>query len=224
MDYEEFMGIVKARRSIRAYSLDPIPEDYVDKVIEAARWAPTGANSQPFEFVVVKNNETKEQIRQIVEGAAMVTRRAKGPPPAMQRTYLATAPVLILVLGDPRYKEVYPKGSMRDEIFEASLSAAIENMHLGATALGLGGSLWVSIAPTASLKIKELLNIPQFLILKTIMPLGYAKTSPSPPVKKEPVCHEETYDMRKFRTDEEIGELIEKSVLFKGKLAQKWAV
>jgi FMN reductase (NADPH) len=224
VNFEEFMRIVKARRTVRVYKSDPIPDDYVDKVIEAGRWAPTGANSQPFEFLIVKKRETKEQIRQIVEGAAMVTSHAERSPPGTKRTFLATAPILILVLGDPRYKEVYPKGSMRDEIFQASLSAAVENMHLAATALGLGGSIWLTVAPTAGMKIKELLNIPQIFFLKTIMPLGYAETAPSPPVKREPVCHEERYDMRKFRNDEEISELIEESVLFKGRLTQKWIV
>ena len=54
MDYDSFLDLVKKRRSTHAFKPDPVPDEYVDKIIEAARWAPSGANSQPWEFIVVK--------------------------------------------------------------------------------------------------------------------------------------------------------------------------
>ena len=54
MDYESLLELIKKRRSIRGFKPDPIPDKYVDKIIEAARWAPSGANSQPWEFIVIK--------------------------------------------------------------------------------------------------------------------------------------------------------------------------
>ena len=54
MDYESFLELVQKRRSIRRFKSDQIPDEYVDKIIEAGRWAPSGFNLQPWEFVVVK--------------------------------------------------------------------------------------------------------------------------------------------------------------------------
>ena len=52
MDYGEFLRLVQQRRSIRAFTSDPVSDELVDQIIEAARWAPSGANSQPWEFIV----------------------------------------------------------------------------------------------------------------------------------------------------------------------------
>ena len=51
MQYEEFLEFVKTRRTIRAIKPDPIPNEWVVKILEAARWAPTGFNMQPLELV-----------------------------------------------------------------------------------------------------------------------------------------------------------------------------
>ena len=60
MDYEGFLELVQKRRSIRSLKADPIPDEQVDKVIEAARFAPSGFNLQPWEFVIVKDAELKK--------------------------------------------------------------------------------------------------------------------------------------------------------------------
>ena len=65
MDYDSFLELVKTRRSIHRFKPDPIPDEYIDKVIEAARWAPSGFNLQPWEFVVIKDPKLKDGIVQI---------------------------------------------------------------------------------------------------------------------------------------------------------------
>src|SRR5512139_2189033 len=65
MDIETFIDLLKSRRSIRAYKPDPIPDDAIQKIIEAARWAPSGANAQPWEFILVKDPATKEKMARI---------------------------------------------------------------------------------------------------------------------------------------------------------------
>jgi len=57
MDYDGFLELVKKRRSIRLFKPDAVPDEYIDKIIEAARWAPSGANVQPWEFLVIKKPE-----------------------------------------------------------------------------------------------------------------------------------------------------------------------
>ena len=54
MQFEGFAQVVKSRRTIRRFTADPIPDDYIEKILDVARWAPSGANSQPWEFIVIK--------------------------------------------------------------------------------------------------------------------------------------------------------------------------
>ena len=221
MDYDQVMQVIKKRRTTRVYTTNPLPDDYVDKVIEAACWAPTGANTQPFEFVVVKDRTAKAEIRRIFQETTYSLKKTDNPSRTSPGNYLENAPTLIVVLGDPRFKEAFPKGEQRDEILHASLSAAVQNMHLAAVSLGLGGSVWTTVSPAAGFKIKDLLNIPQVFIVKTIMPLGHPKATPSPPLRRAPVVHHETYDLSRFRREEEIQSIIGKTALFRGKLSLK---
>jgi len=66
MDYEGLRELVESRRSIRRFKPDPIPEEYIDKIIDVARWAPSGFNSQPWEFIVVRKPELKDSIVNMV--------------------------------------------------------------------------------------------------------------------------------------------------------------
>ena len=62
MDYGSYLALVKARRSIRVFKPDPVIDEDIARIVEAARWAPSGMNSQPWEFVVVKNPDTIRKI------------------------------------------------------------------------------------------------------------------------------------------------------------------
>ncbi len=62
MDYDSLLELVKKRRSTRKFKPGSIPDEYVDKIIEVARWAPSGANSQPWDFIVIKKPELKQKI------------------------------------------------------------------------------------------------------------------------------------------------------------------
>ena len=55
VDYEDYLELIKGRRTLRAFKPDPVPDEMVDKLLEAARWAPTGFNMQPLEMLVVKD-------------------------------------------------------------------------------------------------------------------------------------------------------------------------
>jgi nitroreductase len=62
MNYEDLLELVKQRRSIHRFQTKPVPDEYIEKIIEVARWAPSGFNSQPWEFVVVRKQELKDRI------------------------------------------------------------------------------------------------------------------------------------------------------------------
>ena len=67
MDYDSLLELVKDRRSIRRFKPDLSPDEYVEKIIEAARWAPSGFNTQPWEFMVVRKREIRERIVELVD-------------------------------------------------------------------------------------------------------------------------------------------------------------
>ena len=184
---------------MRFYKPDPLDDEIINQIIEAGKWAPSGNNTQPFEIVVVDEKALIDQVDEIIAGSA--------EPKLAQKV---GAPTVMLVLGDPRFCDAYPKGFLREEILHASLSAAIENMMLASTALGLGGSVWRSIPFSAGVKIKDLLEIPQLYILKAIMPLGYPRKEVNVPLKRDPVVHKNRYDQTKFKNDEEIEKIIKK--------------
>ena len=198
MNYEDFMKVIRGRRSIRLHKSDPINDEIISQVIEAGKWAPTGNNTQPFEIVVVKERPIIERMEDIM---------GEGYDPKMTRHY--GAPVMLIILGDPRFCDAYPKnGLIREEILHSSLSAVIENMLLASTAVGLGGSLWKTASPYAAMKIKDLLGIPQLFILKALIPLGYPKEVVVSPPKRDIVVHENRYDLAKLKSEEEIRESI----------------
>ncbi len=204
MNYENFMEVVRTRRSVRTYKPDPIDDEMISKVIEAAKWAPSGNNTQPFEIVIIKDPDIMEKV-------AGILNRVHGSKSKQE----FGAPVTLVVLGDPRLCNAYPRGPFRDEILHASLSAAIENMLLASTTLGLGGSVWKTVSSTAGVLIKELLEIPQLFVLKAMLPLGYPSRDVKPPLKRDILVHENRYDSDRFRRDEEIDEIIHEYSRFK---------
>ena len=220
MDYESFLKLVKNRRSIRDFKTDPIPDDFVDKIIEAARWAPSGFNSQPWEFVVVKKHELKESLVNIISEARGTP---SGPPTGMPAhrtpTGYANAPVFIILFGDPRVREwAPPPVKSSDErwmsVFTSSLALAFQYMHMAATSLGLG-SQWVSTVnhPKADARIKELLGIPIFMEIYDMMAVGYPAIEPREKQMRarEEMVHYDTCGKDDFRTDEAVKEYFSKT-------------
>ena len=59
---DEFLDLVRERRSIRKFKPDPVPDEYIQKILEAAHWAISGANAQPWEFIVIKDPLTKKRL------------------------------------------------------------------------------------------------------------------------------------------------------------------
>lgn len=227
MDYEALMELIKNTRSIRRFRPEPIPDDYVDKIIEAGRWAPSAGNSQPWEFIVVKKQELKDSIVEIIMEQNVVSAKMEltrepeqrfhgqaGPP---ERLYYRDAPVFIIVCGDPRTKDAYPLNIVLqrgETMFLSSLASAFLYMHMAATALGLG-SQWVSSTgnPFAQSLIKELLGIPRELVLYDMLAVGYPAVEPTPRFMraKEEVVHYDCYDKTKLRTDEGVRDFLRRN-------------
>lgn len=227
MEYENFIELVKKRRSIRNFKSDPIPDEHINKIIKAARWSPSGFNMQPWEFVVVKNQELKDSIAKYVQDHTKLiwemeaTRESwqgpkpEGPLPPMG---FVNAPVFILLFGDTRTRAGLPmihrySDENWNRTFISTLASAFLYMHLAATTLDLA-SQWVSVVtqPVVRSQIKQFLGIPLELQIYDMMALGYPAMAPKPKMMRteEEVIHYDYCGEDDFRSDKEVKDLIYK--------------
>jgi nitroreductase len=188
--YEEFLDFVKSRRTIRAIKPDPVPDELIVKLLEAARWAPTGFNMQPVEFLVVSDPPLRAAIKQIVDDyknsdffALEATREPwQGSPWTIEthgRWDTPRAPVYLAILGDTRRKSGLPMAARYavqkgDSIFESSLANAFLYAWLAAHSLGLATQPVSGVKyPKVQGLVKHLLNLPDFICIYDILLVGY---------------------------------------------------
>ena len=152
---------IKRRRSIRAYKNIDVAKETIEKLIDAARWAPSAGNIQPWEFIIVRNPETKRKLAEA----------------ALNQTFIEEAPVVIVVCADcERSGRGY--GSRGATLYcIQDTAAAIQNIHLAATALGLG-TCWIGAFKEEP--VKKLLKIPNGIRPVAIIPVGYPAEQPAP--------------------------------------------
>lgn len=198
---EATMKVIQDRRSIREYSPEPVSDDDLNQILEAARLAPSGENAQPWRFIVVKDTETRRKLGAIAGGgsgrrftAEYVTKKMQERFSSLEdetkkkaafekltsgqvSAFLADAPINLIIVGR---KDVW------DLPFDTS--AAIENILLMVTALNLG-ACWV-IAPCIDIrdeeKIKSLLSIPEGYKAISIISIGHP-TRPHRPRPRLPL-------------------------------------
>jgi len=152
---------IKGRRSIRAFQNRDIPQEMVDRLIDAARWAPSAGNIQPWEFIIVRKPETKRKLAEA----------------ALEQTFIEEAPVVIVVCADEnRSSQGY--GTRGKTLYcLQDTAAATQNIHLAAYALGLG-TCWVGAFRED--EAKKILNIPSGVRPVAIIPVGYPAEKPQP--------------------------------------------
>jgi nitroreductase len=229
MDYDSFLELVKNRRTIRRFKPDPVPDEFIDKIIEAARWAPSGYNSQPWEFVVLKDRKLVDTMMQWMDDYGVLSRKAEVAREPWQRQavhpWLDTemdyrhAPVYIILFGDTRTQVGLPMLVRYDNhrkqlIYISSLASAYLYMALAATTLGLATE-WVSAVatPYAQGLLKGLLGIPKDLEVYDMMALGYPayKARPKLMRAREEMIHHDYCGEGDFRTDEEVRDFIRRT-------------
>lgn len=223
MNIDALRELVMRRRSIRGYDEDrEVSEDSVRAILDCARWAPSGGNGQPWEFVIVRNRETRHRIADIylkqLEPKREMDMAVRGTA-KMTGDGFRRAPVHIVVLGDPRVEESYPirtKLEKAESHFITGLANATLLIHLAAAALGLA-SQYVSDAssPYMETMLKALLRIPEPLRIYHLVPIGYAKGNFVTPPRREleEIIHYEGYDMNNFRNDAALERFINRLTL-----------
>jgi 5,6-dimethylbenzimidazole synthase len=223
MNIEEFRSLVEKRRSTRGYDENrAVSDDMIKTILDCARWAPSGGNGQPWEFVIVRDRAVRhkiadfymKQLEQKREMDLAVRGTAK-----MTGDGFRHAPVHIIVLGDPRVKEAYPirtKLEKAESHFITGLANATLLIHLAVTSLGLA-SQYVSDAnsPYMETMLKVLLKIPEPLRIYHLIPIGYGKANVVAPPRRplDEIIHFENYDMSKFRRDDQLAGFVRTSTL-----------
>ncbi|MBI4528624.1 MAG: nitroreductase family protein [Deltaproteobacteria bacterium] len=227
-EYEMLLNIIKTRMSVRKFRPDPIPDDYVQKILEVSRWAMSGANSQPWEFIVVKDPDIKRQLRDAYSEyntdyifwmeqqreykLRHPSYQVKGDPRESlefnkKKTNWHLAPAVIVVLGDGRRQWGTVMGAHTFGRGQSHLTDGLANasflIHLAVAALGLT-SEWVSIHVQEP--FKRILGVPDLLMLYLIIPIGYPDVGPRAGTRRplHDIVHHDRYDMSKYMTNEDI--------------------
>jgi nitroreductase len=151
--------LMLSRRSIRQFKPDLISRDILEELVNSARLAPSGANLQPLEFVVVDDEELRRKLFPCLRWAAYIVPEGN-PKPGCE----PTAYVVILVNAD-----------VRKNGFERDVGAAVENMILTAWEERIG-SCWIASADTN--RIQKILKIPENYKVDSVLALGYPDEEP----------------------------------------------
>ena len=218
MTIDDLRALVEQRRSIRGYDEErQVSDEMIRTILDCARWAPSGGNGQPWEFVVVRDQATRYKIAdhylKQMEPKREMDLAVRGTA-KMTGDGFRRAPVHIVILGDPRVKQSYPIRTQLEKAeshFITGLANATLLIHLAATSLGLA-SQYVSDAnsPYMETMLKVLLKIPEPLRIYHLVPIGYAKGPVAAPPRRalDEIIHYEMYDMNKFRNDDELSSFV----------------
>lgn len=175
---------VEMRRSIRKYSDKPVEDEKLIELIESARLAPSGSNTQPWHFIIVKSEATRQKLAEA----------------SNHQNWMLTAPVFIVCVADIRSRikpdveislsENSPQQELKQIIRDTSI--AIEHMVLEADNQGLG-TCWV--AWFTQEEIRPILGIPSDKYVVCILTVGYANESPKarPRKRLEEILHYGTW-------------------------------
>ncbi len=167
------MDAIMSRRSIRKYKSTPIPEEDLNAVLEAGRWAPSWANTQCWEVIVV----TKKEIREQLSGAFDPATKNPG------QGAVAAAPV-VLVLAARKERAGFYKGKAATKYgdwFMFDLGLAMQNITLAAHSRGLGTVILGYFNQDA---VARILGLPDDVMVVSMTPLGYPDTDPQPTPRK----------------------------------------
>ena len=155
--------LFRSQRAIRTFTDEEVPDDLVNRVLTAAIHGPSGSNSQPWHFIVVRDPTVKQAISEVYEEA-----RTAGPTPSAggARQPLAAAPVLIVACVNT------PASGRAGFQTGASIYPSVQNLLLAARALGLGSCL-TTLHRRRKARIHEILGIPDHVESAAIIPLGW---------------------------------------------------
>jgi nitroreductase len=221
--YDALMQVIRNRVTVRKFDSEyVVPEAHFEMIIEAARHGPSGANAQPWQYIVVRDQAMKQQITDYFVAEQRFRAKAKMKFPTPDYRGLATAPGFVVVCSDMRWTNAFPvlnDGSDLDRMYHEnaerillqSVAASTMSAHLAAAALGYN-VWWVTAIgqQEAQDAIRPLLGIPDEISVLDIMLFGPAAAAPYKRWRRpqEEILHWDTYNPDHFMTDEELTDWI----------------
>lgn len=166
----DFSELIKARYSVRAYKADPVEEEKLQQVLEAARLAPTAANRQSFQIIVVKTAGREEELGRVYG-----------------RDWFVQAPLVICACGLPAKNWVRSDGKNYNDV---DVAIVMDHLILAAADLGLGTCWIAAFDPDAA---REVLGLPEGVEPIAFTPLGYPADT-ARPKKRKPLEELVRYD------------------------------
>ncbi|MCJ7621504.1 MAG: nitroreductase family protein [Anaerolineae bacterium] len=158
----EFTTLVESRYSVRSYKTDPIEEKKLQKVLQAARLAPTATNRQAFQFLVVHTKGREEELKRIYRS-----------------DWFTQAPLVVCACGIPAENWVRMDGKNYNDV---DVAIAMDHLILAATDAGLG-TCWIGAFDAEA--AKEVLGLPPGVEPIAFTPLGYPADEPRSKKRKE---------------------------------------
>lgn len=187
---QDLFAVVHRQRACRAFSNEPIDDALVGRVLDAATFAPSAENRQPWEFIVVRDPQARAEL------GDLTTRAWEAGGREFSRTRLddklmadvdagatggiAAAPVVIVVCADTE------RGLA--QTVPSSIFPATQNLLLAATALGLGSAL-TTITTAFAAELRTLLGLPEHLVPVAVVPLGRPARPLGPPGRESFAAH-----------------------------------
>jgi nitroreductase len=157
----DFFELIEKRYSVRAYQSKPVEEEKLQKVLEAARLAPTAANRQPFRIIVMKTEGKEADLKQVY-----------------RQDWFSQAPLVICACAVP--DEAWIRSDGKD-YYDVDTTIAMDHLILAAANLGLGTCWIAAFDPAATRKV---FGLPDDIEPVALTPLGYPADNPRPKHRK----------------------------------------
>jgi coenzyme F420-0:L-glutamate ligase / coenzyme F420-1:gamma-L-glutamate ligase len=190
--YQNLLSLMRERRSIRRFREEPLPAGTLERLLEAARWAPSASNRQPFRFLAIEAAEVRtgmaDLVREAVEqNLGRMAEPERGAAAAYAEHFVGfeKAPLVLAVSFRARnlLAERLDLPAEWDLGAVSSASAAVMNLLLAAHALGLG-ACWMTGPLLAAPRLEAFLGVPTGWRLSAIIPVGMAAETPAAPVRR----------------------------------------
>ncbi|GIW06153.1 MAG: nitroreductase [Dehalococcoidia bacterium] len=184
--------VIRERRSVRRFLPDPIDEADLLELLEAARWAPSPHNSQPWRFAIVRPGQTRCRLAEAMAARWLADLAAHGEVSESllkkvetRRRRLMEAPAAIVVSLTGDRLDAYPDAERRHAEWltaEQSLGAAVQNLLLAARARGIG-TCWICAPAFCPDTIREALELPDGWAPRALVLAGYPAAPPAEPTR-----------------------------------------
>lgn len=221
--YDALMQTIRNRVTVRKFDAGHVvPDAHYEMILEAARHGPSGANAQPWQFIVVRDQGIKDQITEYFVSEQRFRAKAKMKFPTPDYRGLASAPGFVVVCSDMRWVNAFPvlnDGSDLDRMYKdnaerillQSVAAATMSAHLAAAALGYN-VWWVTAIgqEEAQAAMRPLLGIPDEISVLDIFLFGPPAAKPYKRFRKalSEIAHMDRYNMDHFMSDEDLQDWI----------------